>query len=142
LARQQIVAQGAATLLKANQPDGFDCPGCAWPDPKHTSSFEFCENGAKAVTWESTAKRIGPTFFASHTVSELWNWSDHDLEDEGRLTDPLIYDAAADTYVPIEWDRAFALIGAELNALPDPNMAEFYTSGRASNEAAFLFQLF
>jgi molybdopterin-dependent oxidoreductase alpha subunit len=142
LARQQIVAQGAATLLKANQPDGFDCPGCAWPDPKHTSSFEFCENGAKAVTWESTAKRIGPTFFASHTVSELWNWSDHDLEDQGRLTDPLIYDAEADTYVPIEWDRAFALIGAELNALPDPDMAEFYTSGRASNEAAFLFQLF
>jgi len=141
LKRQQIVTQGAATLLKANQPDGFDCPGCAWPDPKHTSSFEFCENGAKAVTWESTAKRVGPDFFASHTVSELWTWSDHLLEDEGRITHPLIYDAASDTYVAIDWDEAFKKIAEGLNALPDPHMAEFYTSGRASNEAAFLFQL-
>ena len=142
LARQQIVVKGAATMLKANQPDGFDCPGCAWPDPKHTSSFEFCENGAKAVTWESTAKRVEPTFFASHTVSELWKWSDHQLEDQGRLTHPIIYDPERDRYIAIEWDQAFQTIGAALNALPDPNMAEFYTSGRASNEAAFLFQLF
>ncbi len=142
LAHQQIVAQGAATLLKANQPEGFDCPGCAWPDPKHTSSFEFCENGAKAITWESTAKRAGPDFFAANTVSELWKWIDHDLEDQGRLTHPLIYDGATDRYRPISWDDAFAKIGAELQKLPDPNMAEFYTSGRASNEAAFLFQLF
>ena len=142
LARQQIVARGAATMLKANQPDGFDCPGCAWPDPKHTSSFEFCENGAKAVTWESTARRLEPSFFASHTVSELWKWTDHALEDQGRLTHPIIYDAERDTYVAIEWEQAFQTIGAALNALPDPNMAEFYTSGRASNEAAFLFQLF
>jgi molybdopterin-dependent oxidoreductase alpha subunit len=142
LSRQQIVAQGAATLLKVNQPDGFDCPGCAWPDPRHTSSFEFCENGAKAVTWESTAKRLTPSFFASHTVSELWNWRDHDLENQGRLTHPLIYDASLDTYVEIDWDDAFQTIARALNALPEPNMAEFYTSGRASNEAAFLFQLF
>jgi molybdopterin-dependent oxidoreductase alpha subunit len=142
LSRQQIVAQGAATLLKVNQPDGFDCPGCAWPDPRHTSSFEFCENGAKAVTWESTAKRLTPSFFASHTVSELWNWRDHDLENQGRLTHPLIYDASLDTYVEIDWDVAFQTIARALNALPEPNMAEFYTSGRASNEAAFLFQLF
>lgn len=142
LARQQVVAQGTATLLKANQPEGFDCPGCAWPDPKHTSSFEFCENGAKAITWESTAKRAGPDFFARHTVAELWDWSDHLLEDEGRLTHPLVYEAASDRYVPIEWEDAFALIGAELRKLPDPNMAEFYASGRASNEAAFLYQLF
>ncbi len=142
LAHQQIVAQGAATLLKANQPEGFDCPGCAWPDPKHTSSFEFCENGAKAITWESTAKRAGPDFFAANTVAELWKWIDHDLEDQGRLTHPLIYDGATDRYRPISWDDAFAKIGAELQKLPDPNMAEFYTSGRASNEAAFLFQLF
>jgi molybdopterin-dependent oxidoreductase alpha subunit len=142
LSRQQIVAQGAATLLKVNQPDGFDCPGCAWPDPRHTSSFEFCENGAKAVTWESTAKRLTPSFFASHTVSELWNWRDHDLENQGRLTHPLIYDASLDTYVEIDWDYAFQTIARALNALPEPNMAEFYTSGRASNEAAFLFQLF
>ena len=142
LAHQQIIAEGAATLLKANQPEGFDCPGCAWPDPKHTSSFEFCENGAKAITWESTAKRAGPDFFAAHPVTELWQWTDHKLEDQGRLTHPLIYDHASDRYVPIEWDAAFARIAAELNALASPDMAEFYTSGRASNEAAFLFQLF
>lgn len=141
LAHQQVVAQGAATLLKANQPDGFDCPGCAWPDPKHTSSFEFCENGAKAITWESTAKRVSPDFFATNTVSQLWNWTDHKLEDQGRLTHPMVFDKASDRYVPIEWDDAFALIGKELNKLQDPNEAEFYTSGRASNEAAFLFQL-
>ena len=142
LAQQQIIAEGAATLLKANQPGGFDCPGCAWPDPKHTSSFEFCENGAKAITWESTAKRVSPDFFAAHTVTDLWQWTDHKLEDQGRLTHPLIYDHASDRYVAIEWETAFARIGSELNSLPSPDMAEFYTSGRASNEAAFLFQLF
>lgn len=141
LAHQQVVAQGAATLLKANKPEGFDCPGCAWPDPKHTSSFEFCENGAKAITWESTAKRVDPSFFAEHTVSELWGWNDHSLEDEGRLTHPMIYNAETDRYEVIEWDDAFARIGAELNRLEDPHQAEFYTSGRASNEAAFLYQL-
>ncbi|MDP9812701.1 molybdopterin-dependent oxidoreductase alpha subunit [Rhizobium tibeticum] len=142
LAHQRVVAQGAMTLLKANQPEGFDCPGCAWPDPKHTSSFEFCENGAKAITWESTAKRSGPELFESHTVSELWNWTDHELEDAGRLTMPLRYNSETDRYEPIGWDAAFKLIGDELNKLDDPNRAEFYTSGRASNEAAFLFQLF
>jgi anaerobic selenocysteine-containing dehydrogenase len=90
LARQQVVVQGTATLLKANQPEGFDCPGCAWPDPKHTSSFEFCENGAKAITWESTAKRVEMDFFARNKVSDLWNWTDHQLENEGRLTHPVV----------------------------------------------------
>ncbi|MBO9195373.1 FdhF/YdeP family oxidoreductase [Rhizobium sp. 16-449-1b] len=142
LKHQQVVAEGTAMLLKANQPEGFDCPGCAWPDPKHTSSFEFCENGAKAITWESTAKRVTPEFFSEHAVSELWAWSDHKLEDQGRLTEPMIYDADTDHYRPIGWDQAFALIGDALATLPDPNMAEFYTSGRASNEAAFLYQLF
>jgi molybdopterin-dependent oxidoreductase alpha subunit len=142
LANQQVVAQGTATLLKANQPDGFDCPGCAWPDPKHTSSFEFCENGAKAVTWESTARRVGPDFFEDHTVEELWEWTDHKLEDAGRLTSPLVYNASRDRYEAVDWSDAFKLIGEELNKLPDPNMAEFYTSGRASNEAAFLYQTF
>ncbi|WP_180899146.1 FdhF/YdeP family oxidoreductase [Martelella soudanensis] len=142
LARQQVAAQGTATLLKANQPEGFDCPGCAWPDPKHTSSFEFCENGAKAITWESTAKRVGPDFFAAHTISELWTWTDHELENEGRLTHPMIYDAQTDRYRPIEWDDAFTLIATALNALESPHQAEFYTSGRASNEAAFLYQTF
>ncbi len=129
-------------LLTMNQPHGFDCPGCAWPDPKHTSSFEFCENGAKAVTWEATSKRTTPEFFASHTVSELWTWQDYDLENEGRLTHPMVYDRATDRYLPISWQDAMTQIGAALRALPDPNMAEFYTSGRASNEAAFLYQLF
>jgi len=142
LASQQVVIKGSLTLLKSNQPDGFDCPGCAWPDPKHTSSFEFCENGAKAVTWESTAKRVGPEFFENHTVSELWTWTDYELEGQGRLTHPLVYDSDRDRYIPIAWDEAFALVGAQLRQLPSPDMAEFYTSGRASNEAAFLYQLF
>ncbi|MBB3319504.1 MULTISPECIES: FdhF/YdeP family oxidoreductase [unclassified Rhizobium] len=142
LAHQRVVAQGTMTLLRANQPEGFDCPGCAWPDPKHTSSFEFCENGAKAITWESTAKRSGPELFEKNTVSDFWNWSDHELEDAGRLTTPLHYNSETDRYEPIEWEAAFKLIGAELNKLNNPNQAEFYTSGRASNEAAFLYQLF
>ncbi len=129
-------------LLDMNQPDGFDCPGCAWPDPKHTSSFDFCENGAKAVTWEATPKRVEPQFFAEHTVSELWNWSDHDLENQGRLTTPLRYNRATDRFEAVSWDEAFAVIGKRLRAIADPNQVEFYTSGRASNEAAFLFQLF
>ena len=142
LRRQGVVVKGAETLLRNNQPEGFDCPGCAWPDPKHTSSFEFCENGAKAVSWEATKKRTTPEFFAEHTVSELWTWSDFDLEGQGRLTHPMVYDAQTDRYVPIGWDEAYERIGAVLRTLPDPNMAEFYTSGRASNEAAFMFQLF
>ncbi len=139
---QMDATSGAKTLLRNNQPDGFDCPGCAWPDPKHTSAFEFCENGAKAVTWEATKHRATPEVFANHTVSELLIWNDHDLENLGRLTHPMVYDQASDRYVAIDWDDAFGRIAAGLNALPDPNMAEFYTSGRASNEAAFLFQLF
>jgi molybdopterin-dependent oxidoreductase alpha subunit len=139
---QMAVVNETQGLLKANQPHGFDCPGCAWPDPKHTSSFEFCENGAKAVSWEATAKRTTPEFFAAHTVGELWEWHDHDLENEGRLTHPMAYDKASDRYLPISWEQAMARIGAGLHALPDPDMAEFYTSGRCSNEAAFLYQLF
>jgi len=139
---QMAIVNETQSLLKTNQPHGFDCPGCAWPDPKHSSSFEFCENGAKAVTWEATAKRTTPEFFAAHTVNELWGWNDHDLENEGRLTHPMAYDKASDKYLPISWEDAMARIGASLRALPDPNMAEFYTSGRCSNEAAFLYQLF
>jgi molybdopterin-dependent oxidoreductase alpha subunit len=140
--RQKAIVKETRGLLSMNQPHGFDCPGCAWPDPKHTSSFEFCENGAKAVSWEATAKRTTPEFFAAHTVSELWNWPDFDLENEGRLTHPVAYDRATDRYLPISWDDVFARIGAALRALPHADMAEFYTSGRASNEAAFLYQLF
>src|ERR1700727_3199443 len=142
LIEQHIPVKGAETLFRMNQPHGFDCPGCAWPDPKHTSSFEFCENGAKAVSWEATAKRTTPEFFAANTVSELWKWRDFDLENEGRLTHPMVYDRSSDRYLPISWEEAMSRIGAALRALPDPNMAEFYTSGRTSNEAAFLYQLF
>lgn len=139
---QMKAISGAKIMLKNNQPDGFDCPGCAWPDPKHTSAFEFCENGAKAVSWEATTKRATPEVFAKHTVTELLTWRDHDIENLGRLTQPMAYDKASDTYRAIEWSEAYARIAAGLNALPDPNMAEFYASGRASNEAAFLYQLF
>ncbi|PZU50766.1 MAG: CbbBc protein [Sphingomonas sp.] len=140
--RQMGASADTRALLQMNQPDGFDCPGCAWPDPRHTSSFEFCENGAKAVTWEATVKRVDPGFFAAHSVAELWSWTDHALEDAGRLTEPMRYDAATDRYVAIGWDEAFQRIGAGLRALDHPDRAEFYCSGRASNEAAFLYQLF
>ncbi|WP_285412493.1 FdhF/YdeP family oxidoreductase [Variovorax sp. efr-133-TYG-130] len=139
---QMSAVSGTRIMLRNNQPDGFDCPGCAWPDPKHTSAFEFCENGAKAVTWEATRKRATPEVFQRYTVSELLGWRDHDIEDLGRLTHPMAYDAATDRYVQIGWDEACARIAKVLKALPSPDMAEFYTSGRASNEAAFLYQLF
>ncbi|HEY2049622.1 MAG TPA: FdhF/YdeP family oxidoreductase [Caulobacteraceae bacterium] len=139
---QMEVAEAPLLLLRTNKPDGFDCPGCAWPDKEHTSTFQFCENGAKAVTWEATKKRVTPDFFAKHTVAELSTWSDYELENAGRLTHPMTYDAASDSYRPISWDDAFARIGRTLRSLPHPDMAEFYTSGRASNEAAFLYQIF
>lgn len=131
----------AKALLKTNQPDGFDCPGCAWGDPEHGSSFEFCENGVKAVSWEATEARVPPEFFAAHTVSALSQWSDYELEKQGRLTNPLRYDRSSDRYVPVSWDDAFREIGTILRGLDSPDRAEFYTSGRASNEAAFLYQL-
>ncbi|NML97541.1 FdhF/YdeP family oxidoreductase [Paraburkholderia sp. RP-4-7] len=129
------------TLLRTNQPDGFDCPGCAWPDKEHKSTFQFCENGAKAVTWEATTKRVRPEFFAANTVSSLLERSDFELEDMGRLTHPLVYDRATDTFQAVEWETAFGRIGEVLRGL-SPDQVEFYTSGRASNEAAYLYQLF
>jgi molybdopterin-dependent oxidoreductase alpha subunit len=142
VAEQMHLAEAPLLLLRTNKPDGFDCPGCAWPAKDHTSTFQFCENGAKAVTWEATKKRVPPEFFAAHTVSDVLKWSDYELENEGRLTHPMVYDARSDTYKPISWDGAFARIGEVLRGLPNPDMAEFYTSGRASNEAAFLFNIF
>jgi molybdopterin-dependent oxidoreductase alpha subunit len=130
------------TLTHLNQPDGFDCPGCAWGDPRHASSFEFCENGVKAVSWEATSRRCGPEFFAAHPVSWLAEQDGYFLERQGRLTHPMRYDAATDHYVPVSWEDAFALIAGVLTGLDDPNEAIFYTSGRTSNEAAFLWQLF
>jgi molybdopterin-dependent oxidoreductase alpha subunit len=142
LLKEKVSGGNFRTLLGQNQPDGFDCPGCAWPDREHASTFEFCENGVKAVAAESTSKRVTPDFFAAHTVAQLMAQSDYELEQHGRLTDPLVYDAALDRYVPIAWDAAFDLIARHLNGLDHPDRAAFYTSGRASNEAAFLYQLF
>jgi molybdopterin-dependent oxidoreductase alpha subunit len=142
LREQGIPVKGARTLLATNQPEGFDCPGCAWPDRNHESSFQFCENGAKAVAAEATARRATPEAIEAHTVAELAGWTDHALEGLGRLTEPMVYDATTDRYRRIAWDQAFALIGRELRALPHPDQALFYTSGRTSNEAAFLYQLF
>ncbi|HEX7815198.1 FdhF/YdeP family oxidoreductase [Dyella sp.] len=142
LAGQMAIGRETSALRRVNQPHGFDCPGCAWPDPKDTSSFEFCENGAKAVSWEATAKRVTPEFFAANPVKSLWNLSDYALENLGRITHPMAYDAATDTYRVVAWEEAFRRIGESLRALPRPQMAEFYTSGRASNEVAFLYQVF
>jgi len=142
LNEQGVAIKGAKTLLHANQTDGFDCPGCAWPDRDHRSTFEFCENGAKAVAAEATARRATPEVIGAKTLSEWAEVSDYELEAAGRLTEPMVYDAQTDRYQRTTWDTAFALIAAELQALPDPNEAIFYTSGRTSNEAAFLYQLF
>ncbi|HEV6964137.1 FdhF/YdeP family oxidoreductase [Roseateles sp.] len=142
LNEQGVAVKGAKTLLHANQADGFDCPGCAWPDRDHRSTFEFCENGAKAVAAEATARRATPEVIGARTLAEWAEASDHELEATGRLTEPMVYDPEADRYRRTTWDEAFALIARELQALADPNQAIFYTSGRTSNEAAFLYQLF
>ena len=131
----------AQTLLKMNHVDGFDCPSCAWPDPDRRKAAEFCENGAKAVAWEATRKHIDAAFFAEHSVADLRDQHDHWLEAQGRLHEPMYLPAGATHYRPIAWDEAFALIADRLRAMPDPNRAAFYTSGRASNEAAFVYQL-
>jgi len=142
LGEQHPELKSAKALLRMNQADGFKCPSCAWPDTSGHFPLKICENGAKAFAWEATTKRVTREFFAAHTVSSLEQQSDYWLEEQGRLTEPMVYDAPSDKYVPISWDDAFALIGRELNALANPNQAEFYTSGRTSNEAAFLYQLF
>ncbi len=137
------LVRGSKLLLHVNQTDGFDCPGCAWPDPDtHRSISEFCENGAKAVAEEGTTKRITPEFFAAHSVGELSQRSDYWLGRQGRLTEPMVLRQGETHYQPVSWDLAFAMIGRELNAISSPDEAAFYTSGRTSNEAAFLYQLF
>lgn len=128
-------------LMRVNKSKGFDCPGCAWGDD-NSSTFSFCENGAKAVSWEATRKAAGPEFFAEHSVSTLRRQSDYFLEYQGRLTHPLRYDREHDHYVPIGWDDAFALIARHIRELDHPDQMELYTSGRASNEASYLYQLF
>lgn len=141
LARQKVLVKGNRALLSMNKPGGFDCPSCAWPDPSTPHAAEYCENGAKAVAWEATAKRTGPDFFADHTITELHGWTDHELEDHGRLTHPLRYDAATDRYEAVDWATAIREIGETVASL-DPGRVELYTSGRTSNEAAFLWQLY
>ena len=137
------VKRGLHVFLNVNQADGFDCQGCAWPDPVgHRSTFEFCENGARAVAHEADVRTADAAFFALFSVAELRLKSDYWLEQQGRLTEPLVLRPGATHYTPISWDDAFSLIGSTLKALPTPDAAVFYTSGRTSNEAAFLYQLF
>ncbi|WP_395843609.1 FdhF/YdeP family oxidoreductase [Cystobacter fuscus] len=136
------VARSTQTLLRVNQPHGFDCPGCAWPDPAHRSAFEFCENGAKAVAEEATTARVTPEFFQQWSLVDMAAQTDHWLGKQGRLTHPMVLREGATHYAPLSWDEAFALIASELHALGSPDEACFYTSGRTSNEAAFLYQLF
>ncbi|MEU1381535.1 FdhF/YdeP family oxidoreductase [Streptomyces albidoflavus] len=141
-ARQMGVRRTALTLLRVNQKDGFDCPGCAWPEPDKRHAAEFCENGAKAVAEEATLRRVTPAFFAEHSVADLAERSGYWLGQQGRLTEPMHLAEGADHYTPVSWERAFGLIAGELKALSSPDEALFYTSGRTSNEAAFLYQLF
>ncbi len=142
LAREREPFDGPRAIMKMNHEDGgFDCPGCAWPDDLKGLKLDICENGIKHVTWEMTHKRCGREFFAAHTVSELANWSDFALEDQGRLTEPMVYNPDTDHYEPIGWADAFAMVGAALAGLDDPNQAAYYTSGRLGNEATFLYQL-
>jgi len=142
LMQQSVLTKGSRALLSMNQPGGFKCPSCAFPDPIHKGTLEFCENGAKALAFEATTKRVTRDFFARHTVTDLMGQSDHWLEMQGRLTEPMRYDAASDRYVPVSWADAFALIGRHLRGLASPHQAEFYTSGRTPNEAAFLYGVF
>ncbi|HET6851678.1 MAG TPA: FdhF/YdeP family oxidoreductase [Pyrinomonadaceae bacterium] len=143
LSEETGLVRGIRTMLKVNQTGGVDCPGCAWPEPDHKRShFEFCENGAKHVADEATTKRVTPEFFQKWTVAELSQQSDQWLGAQGRLTHPMLLHRDATHYEPVSWDDAFELLAAELNSLNYPDQAIFYTSGRTSNEAAFLYQLF
>jgi len=137
------LVRGTAAMLGLNQWTGFDCPSCAWPDPEdHRSAFEFCENGAKAIASETTKKRVTPEFFAQFSVSEIAKLTDYEMDQAGRITEPVILRPGKQHYEAISWDEAFRVIAEELNALASPDEAVFYTSGRATNEAAFLYQLF
>lgn len=139
---QMGVTRTARTLARLNQRNGFDCPGCAWPEtPGHRKHAEFCENGAKAVAEEATTRKVGPDFFAAHSVKDLLGRTEFWLGQQGRLTHPMVLRPGSDHYEPIDWDAAFTLIADELLALDSPDHAAFYTSGRTSNEAAFVYQL-
>ena len=135
------LSKGIGLLAKLNQKEGFDCPGCAWPDPDEKRAFlaEYCENGAKAVAEEATKNRVSPMFFATHSVQELSKLSDYEIGKKGRITHPVVLHEGKEYYEEISWDQAFSMIGNELNSLSSPDEAIFYTSGRTSNEAAFLY---
>lgn len=142
LVREGALVDGPRAIMRMNHENtGFDCPGCAWPDDTKGLHLDICENGIKHVTWKMTRKRVGREFFAAHSVTELSGWSDHDLENQGRLTEPMVYDPDSDHYVPISWKNAFEVTGRALRGLDNPNQASFYTSGRLGNEATFLYQL-
>lgn len=136
--------QALKASLKMNQEDGFDCPGCAWPDPDDDRSKlgEYCENGIKALAEEATKRKVDPMFFKNHSVAELMTWSEFKLGKSGRITHPMYLEEGASHYVEISWEAAFQKIGQHLKNLEDPNEAIFYTSGRTSNEAAFLYGAF
>ena len=137
------IIRGTKALQMLNQIGGVDCPSCAWPDPDdHRSAAEFCENGAKAVAWEADKRKFTAAEFAKRSVAELATLSDYEHGQLGRLTEPMVLKPGSTHYTPISWDDAFQLIASELNQLASPDEAIFYTSGRASNEAAFLYQLF
>lgn len=142
--REMGPARTGKVFLKMNQDHGFDCPSCAWPDPdsKRKHAAEFCENGAKAVAWEATRKRVPRAFFAEHSIEDLGKISEFELGKLGRITEPMLLRAGATHYEPVGWDEAFHVVARHLKALVDPNHAVFYTSGRTSNEAAFLYQTF
>ena len=142
LIQSENAAKSVKTLLKANQPGGFDCPGCAWGDANSAGKVDFCENGVKAIAWEATNKRVNSKFFKQHSIAQLQQWDDHSLEKSGRLTEPMYYDGKSDHYQAISWQEAFKVIGNSLQQLSSPNEALLYTSGRASNEVAYLYQLF
>lgn len=131
---------GASLLARQNKPDGYMCVSCAWAKPAKTHPLEFCENGAKATAWEVTHRRADRAFFDAHTLTELERWRDHDLEEQGRLTHPMRWDATTDKYVPVSWEEAFDVIGRELRATA-PEAVDFYTSGRASLETSYMYQL-
>ncbi|MBQ59229.1 MAG: hypothetical protein CMA66_01620 [Euryarchaeota archaeon] len=130
------------TLTMVNQKDGFDCPGCAWPDPEHRSSFEFCENGAKAVADEAMQANVDEHFFEKYSIKQLSQNSDYWLNSQGRIKQPMYLGPGQTNYTPISWEKSLKLISNKLNAIANPNRAVFYTSGRTSNEAAFLYQAF
>ena len=135
--------RGGISVFKSNQPQGgFDCPGCAWPDHKSHKAIDVCENGIKVIASETMTHKADADFFARHTVTELQSWTGYELEHSGRLSEPMYYDAAQDRYVPIPWEAAYSLIAEQLGQLDSPDEALFYTSGRVTNEPAFLFQLF